>query len=331
MSGKGKSKKHAEVAKVRGHKAYTKKNAAKRNGRKHRAYFESNPVYEHGVKHSSAFDIPVGLSSSSVYPMEVSETFDTAVRLGYDGVEIMVTNNAQTQDPEFMLREVDRTGLPVLSLHAPTLLLMPRVMHKDHWEKLRKTCQIAAQAGAGAVVLHPPFRWQGEYAKNFVPGVREMSQETGVTLAVENMYPWRAGLREVMVYAPDWNPLDEDYDAFTFDFSHASTAGMNALETVKEIQDRLAIVHLTDGAGSLKDEHLVPGTGKMPVAETLQHLAKTDWNGTVVVEVNTRFTAKRSAREKMLADSLAFARTHLGQDARAAGTHTKTGRRSAGD
>ena len=98
----------------------------------------------------------------------------------------------------------------------------------------------------------------------------------------------------------------------TFDFSHASTAGMNALETVADIQDKLAIVHLTDGSGSLRDEHLVPGRGKMPVAETLQYLAKHNWSGDVVVEVNTRLVAKKTTRTAMLKESLEFARKHLG-------------------
>ena len=142
------------------------------------------------------------------------------------------------------------------------------------------------------------------------------------------MYPWRAGLREIQVYYPDWNPLDEDYDDLTFDFSHASTAGRNALETVGEIFDQLRHVHLTDGAGSLKDEHLVPGEGTMPVAETLQYLAKHNWQGDVVVEVNTRFVRKQSSREKMLADSIAFAREHLGLDEdvprRYSHSHTRT-------
>ncbi|WAL39071.1 sugar phosphate isomerase/epimerase [Brevibacterium sp. BRM-1] len=293
-------------------RALTAKNSAKANSRRHREYFAANPVYEQGAGHVSDHEIRIGLSSSSVSPMTVEETFDTAARLGYDGVEIMVTNNRGTQDAELMRAESQRTGLPVMSLHAPTLLLMPRVMHRDHWEKLRLTCELAARAGARTVVLHPPFRWQGDYARDFVPGVRRMAAETGIALAVENMYPWRAGVREILVYQPDWNPLDEDYDAMTFDFSHAATAGMNALETVAEIRDRLAVVHLTDGSGSLKDEHLVPGRGRMPVAETLQHLAKHNWAGDVVVEVNTRLVAKKATRDAMLAESLAFARRHLG-------------------
>lgn len=309
-------------------KVYTAKNSARSNSRRHREYFDSHEVYDHETQHSSEHRIRIGLSSSSVSPMTVAETFSQAVKHGYDGVEIMVTHNAETRDVDLINGLVAETGLEVMSLHAPTLLFLPRVLHKDHWEKLRITANLAKAVGAKTVVLHPPFRWQGEYALGFVDGVRQVSEETGVVLAVENMYPWRAGVREILVYYPDWNPLDEDYDALTFDFSHASTAGMNALETVSEIFDKLRHVHLTDGSGSLKDEHLIPGAGTMPVAETLQYLAKHDWSGDIVVEVNTRFVAKKSTREQMLADSLAFAREHLGLASEAshrnASSHVRT-------
>lgn len=290
----------------------TTRNSARLKTKRQREELARNPVFEPKSKYRSIHPIRVGLSTSSVYPMTVRECFETASRLGYDGVEVMITNNEETQDAGLMARFAEATGLPVLSVHAPTLLLMPRVMTKDHWEKLRLTAELAKEAGARTVVLHPPFRWQGDYARNFAEGVRELSQETGVTLAVENMYPWRAGLREVIVYAPHWDLLGQDYDAVTFDFSHASTAGTDALEAVRTLFPALRHIHLTDGSGSLTDEHLVPGRGQMPVAETLQYLAKHDWSGDVVVEVNTRFTPRRSTRDAMLAESLAFAREHLG-------------------
>ncbi|GAA4514823.1 sugar phosphate isomerase/epimerase family protein [Brevibacterium yomogidense] len=292
----------------------TSPNSARAKAKRQREELARSPVYEPKADYRSAHEIRIGLSTSSVYPMTVRECFETAARLGYDGVEVMITNNEETQDPGLMSRFARATGLPVLSVHAPTLLLMPRVMHRDHWEKLRRTAELAKEAGARTVVLHPPFRWQGDYAKNFVEGVRAMSEETGVTLAVENMYPWRAGVREVLVYSPHWDLLGQDYDAVTFDFSHASTAGTDALEAVRTLFPALRHVHLTDGMGTLTDEHLVPGRGRMPVAETLQYLAKHDWSGDVVVEVNTRFTARRSTRDAMLTESLEFARRHLGLD-----------------
>src|SRR5699024_11956905 len=116
----------------------TSRNAARAKTRRQREELARNPVYDLDAAHRSEHEIRIGLSTSSVYPMTVRECFETAARLGYDGVEVMITNNEETQDPALMNLLSRSTGLPVLSVHAPTLLFLPRVMHHDHWEKLRR-------------------------------------------------------------------------------------------------------------------------------------------------------------------------------------------------
>jgi hypothetical protein len=56
---------------------------------------------------------------------------------------------------------------------------------------------------------------------------------------------------------------------------------------------------------------LLPGYGKQPVAEVLQHLAATGWNGHVVAEVNTRKAKSETERLALLVETLEFARLHL--------------------
>ena len=70
-------------------------------------------------------------------------------------------------------------------------------------------------------------------------------------------------------------------------------------------------LHLTDGSGSARDEHLIPGRGSQPVGELLGHLATADFTGHLVREVNTRRASGRKEREDDLAEGLAFARTHF--------------------
>ena len=76
--------------------------------------------------------------------------------------------------------------------------------------------------------------------------------------------------------------------------------------------DSLRHVHLTDGSGSAKDEHLVPGRGVMHAQEFLEHLVRTEFGGHVVLEINTRRAADHAEREADLVASLEFARAHLG-------------------
>ncbi|HEX6578377.1 MAG TPA: sugar phosphate isomerase/epimerase [Jiangellaceae bacterium] len=256
-------------------------------------------------------DAPVGLSTASVYPQSATVAFEMAESLGYDGVEVMVWTDPVSQDIGMVEDLAQRHRLPVLSIHAPCLLITQRVWSPDPWERLTRSVDAAQRLGAPTVVVHPPFRWQRDYARRFVQGVADLEKETGVAIAVENMYPWRAAGREIAAYAPDWDPTDEPYAHNTLDLSHTAVSGSNALVMADALGDRLAHVHLADGTGSARDEHLVPGRGNQPCAALLERLAQRGWAGKIVVEVGTRRARTADEREADLAEALAFARLNL--------------------
>jgi sugar phosphate isomerase/epimerase len=171
---------------------------------------------------------------------------------------------------------------------------------------------MAAALGADVVVVHPPFRWQRDYAENFVDGIADLEQRTGIAFAVENMYPWRAtSRREMNVYQPGWDPSEESYANTTIDLSHAATAHSDPLEMARRLGSRLRHVHMTDGSGSAKDEHLVPGRGSQPCGAFLELLADDGFAGHIVVEINTRKAGTRATREAELIEALAFTRLHF--------------------
>ena len=223
--------------------------------------------------------------------------------------------DAVSQDPVALRRLSDHYAVPILAVHAPCLLVTQRVWGTDPWGKLVRAREAAEELGAATVVVHPPFRWQRDYARDFVAGLARMADETSIRFAVENMYPWRAGSREVKAYSPGWDIRDEDYSHTTLDLSHTAVSGTDARDMAFDLGDRLAHVHLADGSGSARDEHLIPGRGTQPCAGVLTDLASRGFDGTVVIEVSTRRAPDRLAREADLADALAFARLHLGQTA----------------
>ncbi len=253
----------------------------------------------------------VALATASVYPESTAAAFEVAARLGYDGVEVMVWTDPVSQDITALRRLSDYHGVPILALHAPCLVITQRVWGTDPWAKLVKARAAAEECGAETVVVHPPFRWQREYARQFVGGIQQMTEETAVRFAVENMFPLRARGREVTPYAPDWDPTTEDFPHFTLDLSHTSVSQSDALVMADVMGDRLAHVHIADGNGTARDEHLVPGRGNQPCGELLEGLATRDFRGLVVVEVNTRKCENRQERERDLAEALAFTRLHL--------------------
>ena len=256
--------------------------------------------------------IKVALSTASVFPERTPDAFETAARLGYDGLEVMVTSDPVSQDASVLRKLSDYHEVPVVAVHAPNLLLTQRVWGRDPWTKLTKSGELASALGARIVVVHPPFRWQRDYARYFLTGIAEMSEETGVAFAVENLYPLLRGDSEIAAYAPHWNPVEMDCKAATLDVSHAAVSGSDLMGMAESLGDRMAHVHLGDGTKpGLPDEHLVPGRGTQPCAQLLGWLNRTGYSGYVVLEVSTHRVPTLADRQADLAESLAFARRHL--------------------
>src|SRR6478609_2385673 len=254
----------------------------------------------------------IGLSTVSVYPESSAHAFSYAATLGYDSIEVMVGIDALSQQTAAIKQLSEHHGVPVSAVHAPCLLFTQRVWGTEPWGKLERSADMAQALGAEVVVVHPPFRWQKQYAATFVDGIAALEASTGIKYAVENMYPWRASSRRGMeMYLPGWDPSEESYANTTIDLSHASIAHSDVVEMAKRMGDRLRHIHLTDGTGSAKDEHLVPGRGSQPAAELLGYLADQGFEGHIVLEVNTRKASNPEQRGADLAESLAFVHEHF--------------------
>ena len=223
----------------------------------------------------------------------------------------MVWTDPVSQEAAGLARLVEHYDIPVLAIHAPTLLVTQRVWGREPWEKLHRSCRLALDLGARTVVVHPPFRWQREYAAGFVEGVERLADEYGVRLAVENMYPWRARGRELLAYSPGWDPLPHHYRDVTLDLSHTATAGVDALAMARALGDRLAHLHLADGRDRPRTSTSSRGRGPSRAARSWAC-----WpSGTGTAPSCSRSTragrGPAQEREADLAEALAFARLHL--------------------
>lgn len=265
--------------------------------------------------------VPVGLSSASVWPQPVRAAFEMAADLGYDGVEVMVWADATSQDVSALSRLSEQHGVPVLAVHAPCLLITQRVWSSEPEERLRRAVVAASELGASTVVVHPPFRWQRRYAEAFAELVASLEETSGIRVAVENMFPVRPpnswdrlrGNRAtgLSAFRPSPDPTETGFRHYTLDVSHAAAAQTDPLELMRRMGDGLTHVHLTDGTGAPRDEHLLPGHGTQPCAEVCTTLGSGGYTGAVIIEVNTRKAKTADQRAAQLAEALLFARLHL--------------------
>ena len=236
----------------------------------------------------------VGLSTASVYPESTAAAFELAGKLGYDGVEVMVWTDPISQDPHALRRLSDHYQVPILAIHAPCLIVTQRVWTTDPWIKLQKAQFAAELLGAQTVVVHPPFRWQRDYARRFRAGVDAMANETGVQFAVENMFPLRLRGREVSAYQPSW-----DVTAGALQRLHPRPVAHGGLAVRRAGDARRAWVIAwpicTSPTAPAPARTSTSSRGGVPsrVAEVLERVAGRGFGGHVVVEVNTRRAVDR--------------------------------------
>ena len=239
---------------------------------------------------------PVLLSTSSVFPEPTSAAFEMAATLGYDGVEVMVWTDPVSQDagalkvPVRPLRRAGRLGARALPAGHPAGV-EPRPVGAA--APLGGARHRARRADRSSCTRRSPGSASTRAAS--APGwPRCTSEFPDIAFAVENMYPVRVRGREFVPYAPGWDPTQAGFDAYTLDLSHCAAARNDALAMADAMGAGLAHVHLGDGTGEGRDEHLVPGRGTQPCAELLASLGGRGFTGSVAVEVATRRARSRA-------------------------------------
>jgi sugar phosphate isomerase/epimerase len=241
-------------------------------------------------------------SSAAFFGRPLAEAMRLAAEAGFGGVEVMVTRDPASQDPRRIRELAAGYGLEVGALHAPCLLLTRRIWGTDPVAKIYRSMEVAEEAGASLVVMHPPFRWQRGYRAWLDERLRGLEERTGVVVAFENMFPVHVGSRPVTFHSnQDLDELDR-FDDLVLDTSHAAVAGHDLREVRQRFGGRLRHVHLSDNAGKGWDSHLPPGEGVLDLDDFLIDLGAAGYDGAVTLEVDLRRAASdpRRLREVMV-------------------------------
>jgi sugar phosphate isomerase/epimerase len=231
---------------------------------------------------------------------------------GYDGVEVMVTHDPGTQEGHLLQQASRDFGVKIEVVHAPFLLITRRVWGTDPIGKIYRAVQLAEQVEAPLVVIHPPYKWQYRFRRWIEKSLAEFSARTGVTVAVENMFPV-GGERGVTFHAgQDLDELD-GYPYMVLDTSHAAVAGHDIIEVYERYRDKIVHIHLSNNAGKGWDSHLpVYEEGVLPLDQFLELLVADGYQGTMSAELNlSPYLEDEKALHEVLVRNREFCETYL--------------------
>ena len=227
-------------------------------------------------------------STAAFFGRPLDETFRIVAETGYDGVEVMVTRDPASQDPIQIRRLADRYGLSIGALHAPCLLITRTVWGVDPVGKIDRSVAAAEDAGIPLVVVHPPYRWQRGYRRWLEERLPQRSASSGVTVAVENMFPLHVAGHPLTFHAKQQLADLEVLPDLVFDTSHAAVAAHDLIAFRRRLNGRIRHVHLSDNAGKGWDSHLPPGEGVLPIDAFLDDLVDSGFTGSISLEVDLR-------------------------------------------
>jgi sugar phosphate isomerase/epimerase len=247
-------------------------------------------------------------STGPFYMLPLGQAFEAISKAGFDGIEIMVTSEKQSQDAEDLKALSEDFGVEVGAIHAPFLLLTRRVYTTNPLEKIKRSVDLAQRAGSGLVVVHPPFQWQAAYSRWCLNELESYSLREDVTVAVENMFPvWIRG-RGVAFHR--WTGIEamKQFPTVVLDTSHLAVTGIDIVTAYEELADRVVHIHLSNNLGTGRDSHSPMTQGVLPIGAFLERLARHGYQGTITVELDVRPWASQPAK---LASVLAEQRDYI--------------------
>jgi len=259
------------------------------------------------------------LSAGSLYTLPATQVFEMARDVGFDGMEIIINHDfAGSHYLDYML---DLQGiLPILSIHAPFFEI-------DGWgnkiDQLRRTAELALQAGVPLINFHPPNWLFFEFKFwRWLKTIKDFQAEIGqdqVLITIENMpclpqfkiNPYMLTRIENMVR------FMEDRNLYlTFDTAHCGSMHTDFLGDFHQFYEsgRMRNIHFSDYGNGM--EHLFPGHGALPLTRFLNHLRETDYDHALVLELAPH---EFPDTPELIRDTLAELHAYLCQETRTSG------------
>jgi sugar phosphate isomerase/epimerase len=230
-------------------------------------------------------------STGPMFGRPLDWTLGVIAEAGYDGAELMVTQDPVTQDADRAGAVADAEGLPLPVVHGPFLLLTRRVLGTDPIAKARRAIGIAAGLGADLMIVHPPYRWQGGFHRWLSADADHEAAAASTRVGVENLFPIAVGRRDVRFHRYV-RPEDlEPFPHVVLDTSHLGVAGIDPVAALERLGERVVHLHVSDHRGGTSDSHAPLGAGRLPLARLLARVGerhRSGGAGSITLEVDCR-------------------------------------------
>ena len=236
------------------------------------------------------------ISTTIFYPnlLEPARHLKLIADAGFSCIELCCNNGAKDfdtasprarQEVATVCRDL---GITIRSVHAPGAYPRTHVddeMGREYLDATKAHCDLAAELGAGVVVLHRlktgkpgPPEWDRIMHK-LLDEMAEYVLPLPVVIGLENLN-WRVDPKEDLDIVRTYGA---DAMGFVLDTGHAHLFEAND-EYLTDCGPRLCSLHIHDNDG-LTDRHWLPGKGTMKWESWVHELVRSGYTGPLLTEV----------------------------------------------
>jgi sugar phosphate isomerase/epimerase len=257
--------------------------------------------------------VPVQCSTGPFWAFDLDDALGHIADAGFTEVELMVTRDRRTQEPELPARLAAERGLKIASVHGPFLAITKTVWGTNPMGKIRRGIEMCRELGATTYIVHPPFLWERSFARWVMDEAEASAADSGVSVVVETMYPlWMAGRRMRGYRWLDPQALVDAAPMVALDTSHVTVARYDVIDAYRTLLPRLKHIHLSDNAGDGRDGHLELEQGILPIDRFLNEVRRTGYAGAISLELSVRrYIERPKDLVDMLRRSREFVERHL--------------------
>lgn len=200
------------------------------------------------------------LCSDSLQNYGLHRIFRFAKDAGYDGVEIAITTDFDTQNAEYIQELVKEYELPVVAVSAARRTTKKRVLDAIKMAK-DLNCQI--------VVIQPPDLFNFSLASWIKKEIPETRKREKMHICLENSDA-KTFFGILPQYAMNSMADLKKFKAVSIDTANIMAKKLDLLGIYKELKENIYHIHLADATTS--KNHIMPGKGAVPLESLLTKL-----------------------------------------------------------
>ena len=213
------------------------------------------------------------LSTSSLHRYGLNRIFHFAKRLGFQGIELVVNDIADTRDADYIRDLQQQYDLPVFSIVTP---------QKSTIEKTKSVIDLADALNTGTVVIRSPLWSEFGYASWLRSNIPRFAKIYSRQICFEN--PPRGESLVLPKYA--FGNINEiaGFKNLALDTTHLFSRQLDLMRVYERHKSVIRYIRLSDTRRG--SEHLLPGDGILPLESFLAHLAKDKYTGGIAIKVD---------------------------------------------